>query len=155
MRKRALTFFGILVFAFCVLRFAPTDVFAKRTLPQVAPPKAATTGASKAVPSVQTKGVGVSVKLRSDRRAVVATFTNLGVAKSVSYQLTYRTGRVNEGAGGSLSSLSQDPAVRELLFGTCSKGVCRYHTGITNAKFTVTTTLKNGAKIVKPFRLKV
>lgn len=151
--KRVFIFFGIFVFTFYILRFAPTDVFAKRTLPQAAQSK--TTTKSNAVPSVRTKGVGVSVKIRSDRRAVVATFSNLGVAKSVSYQLTYKAGKVNEGAGGSLSSLSQDPAVRELLFGTCSKGVCRYHTGITNTKFTVTTTLKNGVKIVKPFRLKV
>lgn len=146
-----LAIFGILLFSFYVL--PPTDVFAKRTLPQVAPPKA--TASVKSVPSVATRGVGVSVRFRPDRRAIIATFSNLGVAKSVSYQLTYRSGRVNEGAGGSLSSLSQDPAVRELLFGTCSKGVCRYHMGITNAKFTVTTTLKNGVKIVKPFRLKV
>lgn len=148
-----LAIFGILLFTFYILRFTPTDVFAKRLLPQAESSKTVTK--SNTTPSVQTKGVGVSVKFRSDRRALVATFSNLSVAKSVSYQLTYKTGKVNEGAGGSLSSLSQDPAVRELLFGTCSKGVCTYHTGIKNAKFVVTTTLKSGKKVVKTFRIKV
>lgn len=125
------------------------NVQGKRLLPQV--------GVSKAKSSPTTSaagGVGVKVKFRGDRQAILADFSNLDFASSVSYTLTYSHAGVNEGAGGTVSS-SGSSASRELLFGTCSKGVCRYHGSVKNAKFTVTSTLKGGKKIVKTFRLRV
>lgn len=147
-RKLAFIFF----FLAALFLIYPQGVYAKRTLPQA--------GAKKAVSKAQTrggaKGVNVSVKFRGDRKAIIATFSNLEIASSVSYTLSYTTGRgIREGAGGTISDLSAGITSRELLFATCSAGVCRYHTGIKNAKFTVTTTLKNGKKVVKNFRLKV
>lgn len=142
----------LLSFLLALLLVYPQDAHAKRTLPQA--------GAKKTVSKVQTgggvKGVGASVKFRGDRKAIIAAFSNLEIASSVSYTLSYTAGRgVKEGAGGTISDLSAGTATRELLFATCSAGVCRYHTGIKNAKFTVTTILKNGRKAVKNFRLKV
>lgn len=144
----------VFLLSFLALLFLvyPQDVHAKRTLPGVSGSKAAAikrTGG-------EVKGVNASVKFRGDRKAIVATFSNLEIASSVSYLLSYTAGKgTKEGAGGTISDLGAGTTTRELLFATCSAGVCRYHTGIKNAKFTVTTTLKNGRKVVKNFRLKV
>lgn len=142
----------LLSFLAVLLLVYSQDAYAKRTLPQA--------GAKKTVFKAQTgggvKGINASVKFRGDRKAIIATFGNLEIASSVSYLLSYTAGKgTREGAGGTLSDLSAGTTTRELLFATCSAGVCRYHTGIKNAKFTVTTTLKNGKKVAKNFRLKV
>ncbi|MAG60090.1 hypothetical protein CMO96_04860 [Candidatus Woesebacteria bacterium] len=150
---KKIAIFVLVAFVFSLA--APTPALAKRKLPRVAPAKVQPAPKRVSAPSVNTRGVGVSVKFRGDRRAIVATFSNLSRASAVSYQLTYKSGGIRQGAGGSLGSLSEDPAVRELLFGTCSHGVCRYHSGITGARFVITTTLTNGRKVVKPFRLRV
>src|SRR3989344_3257483 len=61
-----------------------------------------------------------------------------------------------QGAGGSIDpSTTGATASRELLFGTCSHGVCRYDTGIANAKLVVTYTLANGKRYSKTLRIKV
>ncbi|MBI2007344.1 MAG: hypothetical protein HYS83_01415, partial [Candidatus Blackburnbacteria bacterium] len=138
MSRKLVFFLSFLVALFLVY---PQDAHAKRTLPGASGAK--TTTAKKAVGGV--RGVDVSVKFRADRKAIVATFSNLEIASSVSYSLSYTASRgVKEGAGGTISDLSAGTVSRELLFATCSAGVCRYHTGIKNAKFTVTTKLKNG-----------
>ena len=134
---------------FSLLFFFSTPAEAKKQLPQASSSKSSAARVSSGA------GVGVSVKFTNYKRAIVGTFTNLGIASSVTYQLTYTQNGINEGAGGSISDLSSGMTTRQLLFGTCSKGVCRYHTGIKNAKFVVTTTLKDGKKISKTFRLKM
>lgn len=116
-------------------------------------PQAAKTGAKTAV--VKSAGIIVSPKLRADRRAIIVNFSNLQNAKSVSYALTYNTAIQQEGAIGSLNLNGINSASEELLFGTCSKGVCKYHTGITNAKLEVSYTLKSGKKYLKRYKIKV
>lgn len=113
--------------------------------------KTQTTSSKKATGA---SGVSTKVKFQPGKKGIVATFSNLEIAKSVSYSLSYTYRGIQEGAGGSLTDLS-GPQTRELLFATCSSGVCRYHSGIKNARFVVTTTLTNGKKVSKVFRLKV
>ncbi|MBI4058080.1 hypothetical protein HY405_02075 [Candidatus Microgenomates bacterium] len=142
--------FALFVFLFFVFLFLTAEpVYAKRTLPRAG----GSSGASSV--SAGTSGVTTSVKFRADRLAINVTFKNLSVAKSVSYQLTYTGNGISQGAGGTVSDLTAEPQERELLFGTCSKGVCTYHTGVKNAKFVVTTTLKSGKKVIKTFKLRV
>ncbi|OGK18282.1 hypothetical protein A3G67_03235 [Candidatus Roizmanbacteria bacterium RIFCSPLOWO2_12_FULL_40_12] len=109
--------------------------------------------------SVKGRGVAtgafVSPRMRADRRAIVVAFGNLKSVRSVSYALIYQTDSSQEGASGSIDSSVGNSATRELLFGTCSAGVCRYHTGIKNARLEVTTFLKNGKKSIKRFRIRV
>lgn len=108
-----------------------------------------------AVKSIGTT-IGVFPKLRSDRRALIINFTNLQNATSVSYSLVYTQGNgQQEGAGGALNLTGQSTDKIELLFGTCSAGVCRYHTGIKNAKLEVSYTSKTGKKYIKRFKIKV
>lgn len=100
--------------------------------------------------------IGVSPRLRADRRAVIVNFSNLQNATSVSYSLVYKQGSgQQEGAGGALNLKGQTSDKVELLFGTCSAGVCRYHTNIKDAKLEVSYTSKNGKKYLKKFKIKV
>lgn len=130
----------------------PTHVAAKRLLPRARPTPAQTSAGK---PSRSTRGATISVKFRGDRRAIVITISNLGIASSVSYNLSYNSRGTTQGVGGTITPGAVDSEVRELLFGTCSAGVCRYDTGIANARLQVTTVLKNGLKVIKPFRLRV
>ena len=147
----------VLPILFCVLILSFVTipkVFAKRVLPQVANTNNATSNAQSAI---KTKGITVSVKLRSDRNAIIATLTNLKIAKDISYSLSYKTGdNIDQVAQSSVDPKEKEPVVRELLFGTCStNNVCRYDTGIHDAKFVVTTTLLTGKKVVKTFNIKI
>jgi len=99
-------------------------------------------------------GISVSPRLRADRRALIVNFANLQKAEAVSYVLTYQTTVQEEGAIGSLPKGSST-ATQELLFGTCSKNVCKYHTGISNAKLEVSYTTTSGKKYIKRFKIKV
>ncbi|MDP3998504.1 MAG: hypothetical protein Q8P89_02715 [bacterium] len=99
-------------------------------------------------------GITVSARLRGDRKALLVNLGNLQNAKSVSYILMYNANGQDEGVGGALSSLEGTQS-RELLFGTCSKNVCRYHTNITSAKLEVTYTLTSGKKYLKRYRIRV
>lgn len=102
-----------------------------------------------------TKGISVSPKLRSDRKALLIYFSNLQNATNVSYMLIYKTNGQEEGAGGSVNPSLGNTASREVLFGTCSKNVCRYHSNITNMKLEVTADLKSGKKIIKRYKIKI
>lgn len=138
---RRLSILIVLVLLFVTL---PSPVAAKKKLP---------TRSTRTTTSA-TRGVTASVKFRGDRRGIIANFSNLGIASSVAYSLSYTSRGISQGAGGSILP-TESSGVRELIFGTCSGGVCRYDTGITNAKFVVTTTLKNGRKVMKTFRIRV
>lgn len=136
---------SIVVFVIGMLVSIPAPVAAKRKLPL---PKTVSTTKS------TVSGVTVKVKFRSDRKGVILNFANLTAASGVSYDLVYDTRGTTQNAGGAVK-ISSDTANTEVIFGTCSAGVCRYDTGISNAKLQIFITLKNGRKIVKPFRLKV
>lgn len=101
-----------------------------------------------------TNTIGVSPKLRGDRRALIVYFSNLQNASSVSYSLIYKTNGQQEGAMGALS-LNGSTQSTELLFGTCSKNVCRYHSGITDARLEVSYTLKNSKKYLKKYKINI
>lgn len=99
--------------------------------------------------------IGVFPKMRGDRRALLVSFSNLQNASAVSYFLIYKTGLQQEGAGGTLNLSGGSSQSAELLFGTCSKQVCRYHTGIKDAKLEVNYTSKSGKKYLKRYKIKV
>lgn len=113
-------------------------------------------GGSKAVVTKSSAGGGIAVtpRLRVDRRALIVYFSNLQNAKYVSYSLTYNTNIQQEGAIGSLN-LGSPAVTQELLFGTCSKNVCRYHSGVNNARLEVSYTSKTGKKYLKKYKIKV
>lgn len=100
-------------------------------------------------------GAIVSARLRADRQALNVSFRNLQNVSSIFYTLTYKTNGKDEGAGGTIEPAGQTNIDRVILFGTCSSGVCRYHSSITNAKLEATITYTSGKKVLKRFRIKV
>ncbi|MEK7526707.1 MAG: hypothetical protein AAB546_04485 [Patescibacteria group bacterium] len=143
------TTIGLLVSLFIVF---PGNIQAKKVLPRFT---SSTSNASKTnTTAVSKTKPQISVKFRSDRRAIIVTFSNLPVAKSVSYNLVYTANGVEQGFGGSITDLN-GTQTREIVLGTCSHGICRYDTAIKNAKFSVTYKLFNGKTYVKNFKLKI
>ena len=100
-------------------------------------------------------GVVISPKLRSDRKALNVFFNNLNKAKNVTYTLIYQTNGKDEGINGSIDSSSGKSLTREMLFGTCSAGVCRYHANISNMKLEIITELPSSKKLLRRFRIRV
>lgn len=145
MRKVFITALVLGLFLF----LTPGQAFAKKILPRAKP----AAGGVKTTRGATT-GPSVSVKFRSDRRAIVASFSNLSQASSVTYMFSYNTRGTTQGAQGSVNT-SENNTSREIIFGTCSHGVCRYDSAISGAKFVVTIKLPSGKKIVKTFNLKV
>lgn len=100
------------------------------------------------------KGISVYPKLRPDKKALNILFGNLQNARSVQYNLIYRTGDHEEGAGGTIAK-QNGSTTRELLFGTCSSGVCRYHTGISNIRLEILTELSSGKKTIRRYKIRI
>lgn len=100
-------------------------------------------------------GVVVSIRVRQDKHAVIVIFSNLKNIKTISYVLSYQTDGNYEGAVGRITVRNPKAIKRELLFGTCSAGVCRYHENITNASLEVTVTFKNGKKSTRSYPIKL
>ncbi|MFA5770742.1 MAG: hypothetical protein WC894_04590 [Patescibacteria group bacterium] len=104
--------------------------------------------------AVSYSGLVISPKIRSDRQALVVTFSNLQKVKNITYTLMYQTNGEDQGVNGSLDSSSGSSVTRELLFGTCSD-VCRYHSNISNMKLEVVSLLPNGKQTMKRYRIKI
>lgn len=100
-------------------------------------------------------GPYVLARLRSDRLALIVTFGGLQKTTGATYTLMYQTNGIDQGVSGSLDSSAGNTVKRELLFGTCSSGVCRYHGAITNMKLEVNLELPNGKHLIKRFRIRV
>lgn len=139
-------FLSLLLFL-ALLFVSSHNAYARRLLPRAKP---ATRGSS----STSSSGPSVSVRFRPDRLAIVSAFSNLDQASGISYIFSYNTRGTTQGAQGSVDNNESNTA-REIIFGTCSHGVCRYDYGISNAKFIVTIRLPNGKRIVKTFILRV
>lgn len=139
-------------FSILFIAIFPIFLFAQTVEAKVLPQSR---GAQKTVSKSTGTGVGIYPRLRTDRRALIVYFSNLQNVKAVSYALTYDTNTQQEGAIGSLNLSGGSTQSSELLFGTCSKNVCRYHTGIKNAKLEVSYTTKAGKKYIKRYKIRV
>ena len=94
------------------------------------------------------------VRFRPDRLGLLLSFSRFTGIESVSYSFTYNTNNTPQGAGGTIIKDNNPTAVRELLFGTCSSGVCKYHNNISGARLTLTAKLSNGRTAFKSYRIK-
>ena len=144
---------GLLIFLFGVSLTFPSPVLAlKQRVSR------GVTKSSGTVTRVGSRlGVASSVKFRGDRRAIILTLSDLSKASQVSYTLTYTGNGVSQGVSGSIKPVGESSVTRELVFGTSSAGVYRYHTDISNARLVITTYLKSGAykKVNKGYRIKI
>lgn len=133
--------------------FLISFIFAQNTQAKILPQSVKTQTVKTTTKSGTT--ITVSPKLRADRRALIVNFANLQNARAVSYMLRYTQASQEEAAMGSLNLTGQTSDRVELLFGTCSKNVCRYHTNIKNARFEVSYTSQTNKKYLKKFKIKV
>lgn len=139
-RRNAL--FGIAAMLLLALSFPEPTLALKKRVPRTAAPTK--------------KGVSYSsARLSRATNSVILTMTNLASVTRVSYELSYTAMGKQEGVGGSLAPTGQVNDSRDLYFGTCSSGVCTPHRNIKNATLTVVTTLKNGGRYAKRYRIKV
>lgn len=142
----------VLAVALLTLFALSTGTVEAKVLPQAGK----SSGSGKTVARSSGTTIGVYPRLRADRKAVVVTFTNLGNAKSVAYSLIYtHGGGQQEGAGGGLNLTGKSIDTAELLFGTCSAGVCRYHSNIKDARLEVSYTSFTGKKYLKKFKIRI
>lgn len=129
------------------LFYTPTVHAAKPFTAKKTAPVKASAGTKSPIPAV--------VKFRSDRRAILFSFSSFSGIESVNYSFTYTNNGKPEGAGGTIRAANNPTTVRELVFGTCSTSVCSYHTNIKNARLVVTAKFSNGTQGTRAFRLKV
>ena len=137
----------IIILLLALVALSASSVSAKKLLPFLRKATGVTTSTS--------SGVTSSVKFRGDRLGIIITLGSLQAAYKVDYFLSYQTKGITQGASGSITDTSIGSATRDIIFGSCSKGVCRYDSGISNAKFVITIYLNSGRKIVRSYRLKV
>lgn len=99
------------------------------------------------------RAVYSTATLSHGTHSVVVTFYAVpGVAK-FDYILSYSANGIPQGVVGSFPATGQNDS-RDLYFGTCSKGVCTPHYGITGATLTVTATLRGGATYIKRYSIR-
>lgn len=137
---------AILIFLLVFLVFSPTEVLAAK--------KRVNRGGTTVTSGTVSRGVQSSVRLKANRLGLILTLSGFGNVTSVSYQLTYTTNGIPQGVMGTVQP-SGGIETRELLFGTCSKNVCRWHTNIRDARLIVTSKLKSGLTIRKSYRIRV
>lgn len=132
-----------------VLAFPAPVAAAKKRVRTAAPAK---TGTAK--PAVTGTGYSTA-KLSRATNSVIITFLNLDKVQRVDYVLSYAARGIQQGAGGAVVPAGQSTDSRDLYFGTCSKGVCTPHGGISGATLTITATLKSGGIHTKRYRIKI
>jgi hypothetical protein len=136
-----------LILGLLIFLFNGTNVYAaKKFAPRVKSSGVSNVAAVSSIPS--------SVHYRPDHHGIFMSFLNFNGIDSVSYSFTYTTNGNSQGAGGTISAGNNPSTERELLFGTCSTGVCTYHTSLANARLVLTAKMSNGATRTKSYRIK-
>lgn len=99
-------------------------------------------------------GIPAIVSYRPDRLGLNLSFRSFTGLESVSYSFTYNTNGMAQGIGGTVTASNNPTAARELLFGTCSRGACRYHYNLNNARLVLKARYTNGRTSSKSYRIK-
>lgn len=99
-------------------------------------------------------GVGIVTQKIKGGKGLNVTFSNLQTVRSVSYILSYEANGQAQGVVGSISPGKKKSIKRQLLYGTCSAGVCRYHKNIKKTVLEVTSTLKNGRQTTRTYKIR-
>ncbi len=93
-----------------------------------------------------------SVSVSPNTHSLHLSFQNLSKVSSVTYELSYSSWDIPQGAMGSLTVSGQSSDSRDLYFGTCSHGVCTPHYGLgAKAYLMVCADLTNGTQWCKRY----
>lgn len=98
--------------------------------------------------------IPAQVSYRPDKLGLNLSFKNFNGLDYVSYSFTYNTNGMAQGVGGKVTAANNPTSSRELLFGTCSRGACRYHYNLSGARLTLTARFTNGRTVSKTYRIK-
>ena len=80
----------------------------------------------------------VTLSPRADGREVTLAIDNVMGATSAEYELEYQAEALIQGVFGTIDfSEDKPPVSKELLFGSCSKGKCRFDEGVTGGSLTI------------------
>ncbi len=133
----------ILTIFFSIILSTPTVFAAKKFIPK-----------KSSVGYKSVGGIPAVVSYRPDHLGLNLSFSNFNGLESVSYSFTYKTNGIAQGIGGTVTANNNPTAARELLFGTCSRGTCRYQYNLSNARLVLTSKYTNGRTISKSYRIK-
>jgi hypothetical protein len=106
------------------------------------------------VKNTSAQGIPAIVRYRSDKQGILLSLSNFNGLESISYSFTYETNGVAQGAGGNITASNNPTTQRELIFGTCSTSVCRYHYNLSNARLLLSAKYTNGRTATKTYRIK-
>lgn len=107
-----------------------------------------------AVRYTSSAGIPAIVHYQPNHLGINLSFSNFNGLESVSYSFTYNTNGITQGVGGTVTANNNPTDTRELLFGTCSRGACRYHYNLSNARLVLTAKYTNGRTSNKSYRIK-
>lgn len=105
---------------------------------------------------LKAEDIGLILEVRPDNKAIIMEITRLDGIQSLEYEATYERdvddrsvggdSRVMDGTAPSQIEVkeSDNKIRREILLGTCSKNVCRYHKGVKEVSFEIRVNLKSG-----------
>jgi len=80
----------------------------------------------------------VTLTPRADGREVTLIIDNVTNATSAEYELEYQAESLIQGVFGTIDFTEDRPPVsKDLLFGSCSKGKCRFDEGVTGGSLTI------------------
>ena len=99
-------------------------------------------------------GFPAVVRYRGDHLGILLSFANFAGLDSVAYSFTYTTNGIPQGVGGTVTQNNNPTSARELLFGTCSHGVCTYHYNLKDARLSLVAKYTNGKTLTKSYRIK-
>lgn len=107
-----------------------------------------------AVRFVTATGIPAIVSYRPDHLGLNLSFGNFNGLDSVTYSFTYSTNGIQQGVGGTITPNNSPSSPRELLFGTCSRSVCRYQYNLSNARLILAARYTNGKTASKTYKIK-
>ncbi len=80
----------------------------------------------------------VTLTPRADGKEVTMTLDNILNATEAEYELEYTAGSMIQGVFGTIDFTEDEPPVeKDLLFGSCSKGKCRYDENVSGGSLTI------------------
>lgn len=96
----------------------------------------------------------IALTSRPDGKELTLKVESLKNFSAVEYELTYLTGGVQRGVIGTVQlKTGEESFSRNLLLGTCSRGVCRYDENVTGGTLTITFRGEKAYKYIQDFKL--
>lgn len=117
-------------------------------------PQTTNTTQEQEIKKLSPSDIGLTLKPRSDGKAVILTVSKLDKIKTIEYEASYDAEETVEGEtsvvpqGVTNSPVEVKPGeseiTREVVLGTCSRNVCRYHKVKSPVKFILKITFTDG-----------